>query len=82
MVGQADRLGARALDYLTNTRGLDSQRIIVINGGYRDTDYYEFWMVPQGAQVPQPSPTVMASDANPTPARKARSSRRRSGRRR
>lgn len=75
-VGQADRLGARAMDYLVNTRGIDSQRMVVMNGGYRDTDYYEFWLVPQGAQPPQPSPTVQASDANPAPERKARTSRR------
>jgi hypothetical protein len=76
-IGQADRLGARALDYITNTRGIDSQRIIVINGGYRDSDYYEFWLVPQGAQPPQPSPTVQASEANPAPERRTRSTKRR-----
>lgn len=81
-VGQADRLGARALDYITNTRGIDSSRMVVINGGYRDTDYYEFWLVPQGAQPPQPSPTVQASEAQPTLERRARTSRRRNSRRR
>ncbi|MBV9211380.1 MAG: hypothetical protein JOZ52_12155 [Acidobacteria bacterium] len=81
-VGQADRLGARALDYLTKTRGIDSQRIVVVNGGYRETDYYEFWTVPQGAQPPQPSPTVDASEVRPAPERPARRTSRRTGRRR
>lgn len=81
-VGQADRLGARALDYLTKTRMLDPQRIVIVNGGYRETDYYEFWIVPQGAEPPQPSPTVQASDVKPAPERPARTSRRTSGRRR
>jgi hypothetical protein len=78
-LGQADRLGARALDYLTNTRGLDSRRIVIVNGGYRETDFYELWLVPQGADPPQPSPTVQATDVQPAPpARKPR----RTGRRR
>jgi hypothetical protein len=82
-VGQADRLGARALDYLTNTRGIDVQRIQVINGGYRETDYYEFWLVPQGAQTPQPSPTVQPGDATPgAGGTMRRTPRHRSGRRR
>lgn len=81
-VGQADRLGARTLDYLTKTRGLDSQRIVVVNGGYRDTDFYEFWIVPQGAQPPQPSPTVQPGDVKPAPEKAARPSRRGNGRRR
>jgi hypothetical protein len=81
-MGQADRLGARALDYLTKTRGLDSQRIVIVNGGYRETDYYEFWIVPQGAQPPQPSPTVQPSDVRPAPEKTTRPSRRGNGRRR
>src|SRR5205807_5572017 len=35
--GQADMLGRRAMDYLTASRGVDPRRIIVINGGYRDS---------------------------------------------
>ena len=82
-VGRADRLGARALDYLTNTRGLLSNRLTVINGGYREEDYWEFWVVPQGAQAPQPNPTVQASEVTPGPDHRARrTSRRRNGRRR
>lgn len=56
--GQADRLIKRAKDYLINNRGIDAGRISVINGGYRDTDYFEFWVVPQGAEPPQPTPTA------------------------
>jgi hypothetical protein len=82
-IGQADRLGARALDYLVNTRGLDSRRIVVQNGGYRETDYYEFWLVPQGVQAPQPRSTVSPTDVRPAPEpRRNRPSRRRAGRRR
>lgn len=55
--GQADRLIKRAKDYLVTNRGIDAGRLSVINGGYRDTDYFELWVVPQGAEPPQPTPT-------------------------
>ena len=63
--GTAERLGARARDYLVQQRGIDPGRIVVVNGGYREEDYFEFWIVPQGAQPPQPSPTVQAGDVRP-----------------
>ena len=63
--GQADRLAQRAKAYLTTERGLDSSRLIVINGGYRETDYFELWVVPQGAEPPQATPTVQPYEAQP-----------------
>jgi hypothetical protein len=63
--GTAERLGARARDYLTRERGLDPSRFTIVNGGFRDSDYFELWIVPQGAQPPQPSPTVQPGDAQP-----------------
>ncbi|HEX8137489.1 MAG TPA: hypothetical protein VF544_07865 [Pyrinomonadaceae bacterium] len=63
--GQAQRLGERARVYLTRTRGVDPSRIVITDGGYREADEFEIWIVPQGAQVPQPSPTVQASEAQP-----------------
>ena len=64
-VGQADMLGRRSLDYLTAKRGVDAQRIVIINGGYRETDYFEIFICPPGAKPPQPSPTVNPSDVRP-----------------
>jgi len=64
--GQADALGRRAMDYLVNQRGVDSRRIVIINGGYRDTDYIEIWICPPGAKPPQPSPTLQPGEAQPT----------------
>jgi hypothetical protein len=80
--GTAERLGARARDYLVQQRGLDPSRFTVVNGGYRDSDYFEVWIVPQGAQPPQPSATVQPGDVRPgagmTPrTRRSRRSRRR-----
>jgi hypothetical protein len=60
--GQADRLIKRAKDYLVNQRGIDASRLSVINGGFRDTDYFELWVVPQGAEPPQPTPTAQPGD--------------------
>jgi len=71
--GQGDRIGARARDYLMSQRGIDSARIIVLNGGFREQDCVELWIVPSGATPPQPRPTVQAGDVRPpreTPTRK------------
>lgn len=65
--GQADRLLARARDYLVNQRGIDASRIVMINGGFREEDCVEAWVVPQGATPPQPSPTVQPGDVRPAP---------------
>jgi hypothetical protein len=66
-VGQADRLSGRARDYLVNQRGVDPARIVVLNGGYREEDCVELWVVPSGAKPPQPTPTVQAGDVRPAP---------------
>jgi hypothetical protein len=64
--GQADALGRRAADYLVNSRGVDSRRINIINGGYREEDFIEIWICPPGATSPQASPTVQPGDVQPT----------------
>lgn len=63
--GQADRLGQRSLDYLTNQRGVDGRRVVIVNGGYRDSDFIEIWLCPPGAKPPQPTPTVQPGDVQP-----------------
>ncbi len=76
--GQADRLGERAKGYLLSQRGIDARRLVVVNGGYRDTDYFELYIVPQGAQTPNPAPTVQPSEVQPSMERRTpRRSRRR-----
>ena len=54
--GRATQLGERSRQYLVNTRNLDPSRIVVVNGGTRETDSFELWLVPQGATPPQPRP--------------------------
>ncbi len=64
-IGEGDRLAARARDYLINQRGIDPSRIITRNGGFREEDCVDLWVVPSGAEPPQARPTVRAGDARP-----------------
>ena len=65
--GQADKLLARARDYLMTSRKIDASRFVMSVGGYRETDCVEVWLVPQGATPPRPSPTVDPSEVKPAP---------------
>jgi hypothetical protein len=65
--GQADRLVTRAKDYMVQKRGVDGARLVTLNGGYREEDCVELWIVPQGAKPPQATPTVQAGEARPAP---------------
>lgn len=71
-LGQVEVLMSRARDYLTAQRGIDASRLVVVNGGFREEDSVELWMVPSGAKPPQATPTVKASDLKPAPARRKR----------
>ena len=64
-IGQADLLGTRARDYLVTQRGIDQSRIVVLNGGFREEDCVELWIIPRGATPPRPTPTVQAGDVRP-----------------
>jgi hypothetical protein len=71
-LGQVEVLMSRARDYLTSQRGIDASRFVLVNGGFREEDSVELWMVPSGAKPPQPTPTVKISDVLPAPARRKR----------
>lgn len=72
-IGQVNRLMTRARDYLINERGIDGARIVVVNGGFREGDSVELWVVPTGAAAPRATPTVQAGDLKPAgPARRRR----------
>jgi len=71
-IGQADRLLARARDYLVSQRGIDASRIILMNGGFREEDCVEVWVVPQGATAPTASPTLQPGDVRPATAPRTR----------
>ena len=60
--GESQARATRLKPYLVNSCAMDPQRIIVINGGYRETLTAELWIVPKGAQAPTPTPTVQPKD--------------------
>ena len=64
-LGQVEKLMTRARDYLVTQRGIDASRLVVVNGGFREADSVELWIVPSGASAPQPTPTVQAGEVNP-----------------
>jgi hypothetical protein len=76
-IGQADFLGDRARNYLVAQRGIDQSRITNMNGGFREEDCVELWIIPSGATPPQPSPTVQAGDVRPAAVAPRRRGRRR-----
>ena len=71
-LGQVEKLMSRSRDYLVTQRGIDASRIVVVNGGFREEDSVELWIVPSGAAAPKPTPTVQAGDVNPTKAPRRR----------
>ncbi|MCU1266242.1 MAG: outer membrane protein/peptidoglycan-associated protein [Acidobacteria bacterium] len=56
--GEAANLAHNAESYLTNARGLPGSRIKAINGGFRETRFWELWILPSGAVVPTATPSV------------------------
>jgi hypothetical protein len=64
-IGQVERLITRAREYLTKQRGIDDSRLVVVNGGFREEDSVELWIVPSGAAPPRATPTVQAGDVKP-----------------
>lgn len=49
-----ERRAARARDYLVTARGIESDRIVVVDGGFSESGRTELWVVPQGATTPRP----------------------------
>jgi hypothetical protein len=61
-VGQVEKLMNRTREYMVTQRGIDAARLSVVNGGYREEDSVELWIVPSGAAAPQATPTVQAGE--------------------
>ena len=70
--GQFDRLSARIRDYLVTQRGLNQSRFVIANGGFREQDCVELWIVPSGATPPVARPTVQPGDIKPAQSVKPR----------
>jgi hypothetical protein len=70
--GEAQRRCDRAKNYLVNTRGITGDRVVTVDGGYREELTVELWVVPSGANPPAASPTVDPSEVKPARAPRRR----------
>lgn len=52
--GDGRKRSERAREYLSQTRGIDASRIVIIDGGTREMAATELWIVPPGATPPRP----------------------------
>ena len=65
--------------YLVKKRNLDAQRVMVLDGGFREEPMTELWIVPSGATPPQATPTVDPSEVKgKKPARRKATTRKKS----
>lgn len=62
---QADLLIQCALRYLVGQRGVDASRVTTINGGLREKESYEFWVLSPGKPAPVAKPTLSPAEARP-----------------
>ena len=58
--GEAAVRAGRLKPYLVNRRGIPVDRVTVINGGHQESFSIELWIVPPGAEPPEPNSTVAA----------------------
>ncbi len=45
--------------YLSYARGIETNRIAVIDGGYKEQSSTELWLIPEGANPPTPIPLIL-----------------------
>ena len=60
--GEAAARATRLKPYLVNRRGIPTDRVVVIDGGYKEEFQVEIWVVPPGAAAPTPTLTIPAKD--------------------
>jgi len=60
--GEAEARAAIIKPYLVNQREIEPERIVVVNGGHRQSWMAELWIVPQGAKLPAPTPKLTPED--------------------
>lgn len=58
--GEDRRLAARRKLALLKGYSIGADRIVAVGGGLRKEKTVEFWIVPPGAELPTPTPTVRA----------------------
>ena len=65
-LAKVEILMKRARDYIVEERGIDASRLVIVNGGFREADSVELWIVPAGAAPPRATPTVQAGEVKPS----------------
>ena len=60
--GEAAARAARMKPYLVQRRGIPTDRVIVIDGGYAEEWHGTLWVVPPGTSMPTPRPTIPAGE--------------------
>jgi len=60
--GESAARAARIEKYLITSRGISADRIVMLDGGYRETWQAELWIVPRGAVTPKPTPTLRSQE--------------------
>lgn len=60
--GEARAVLARLRRYLAGKRGVADERIVTVEGGYREEVTTELWDVPAGGTPPVPTPTIDPGD--------------------
>lgn len=70
LIGYAGRNSARGYtgdslrrmkNYLAKTPGI-AERVVAMDGGFREQPAFEIWVVPVGAESPRPTPTIDRKD--------------------
>jgi hypothetical protein len=62
-IGEAESRASKAKAYLRSQYKLSDNRIIAVDGGYRENPVTEVFVVPSGSCGPMPTPTIKTSDA-------------------
>lgn len=60
--GDALRRASDIIDYLKNYPDFSKDSIVFADGGYREKFSLEVWIVPKGASLPKPTPTLEEKD--------------------
>lgn len=59
--------------YLVTKHNIESSRILIINGGFKESRNVELWLIPENGEKPKPQPTTFPPKRSKTAKKKARS---------